>query len=102
MDDFGARAGIGKDSISQFERGLDHLGRFTADVSGMNGVNMMMKRLAMKGMLQKFADEAFDGTSALGSRKVFSKDIGKVSEQRYADLGKHTSVLRYNKRLKRW
>lgn len=87
MDDFGSRAGTGVDSMSQFERGLDHLGRFTADISGMNGVNMIMKRLAMKGMLQKFADEAFDGKSALGSRKVFSKDIGKMSEQRYADLG---------------
>jgi hypothetical protein len=80
-EDFGSR--LGGDSIGNTERILDQVNRFTTDISGMNAVNMVMKRMLIRGMLQKFADEAAGKGTALGTRKF---SLAKTN-QRYEDIG---------------
>ena len=86
-EEFGSRLGSGR--INKFERGLDHMGRLTADISGMTLINGIMKRIAMRGVVQKFVDEAFGGADALTSTRVWTKGRGafKKTNQRYRDLG---------------
>lgn len=75
-DEFGSR--IGTTKWRGVEQGLDRLNRFTADISGMHLVNQAMKRIAIKGIMQRYLDEAF------GKGKVMSKarlrDIGISDE----------------------
>lgn len=80
-EDFGSR--LGTESIGKTERVLDQVNRVTTDVSGMNLVNMVLKRTLIRGMLQKFADEAMGGAEALGTRTL----LFKKTNQRYEDLG---------------
>tara|TARA_S200000501_G_C20846934_1_gene753995 strand:- start:135 stop:2618 length:2484 start_codon:yes stop_codon:yes gene_type:complete len=77
-DEFGAR--ISKSKIRKVERTLDHLNRITADISGMNIVNMAMKRIALKGMVQKWVDQAFGGKAAMSLKRA--RDLG-ISDAMY-------------------
>jgi len=77
-DEFGARLSTSK--INKLERGLDHLSRTTADISGMNIVNMAMKRIALKGMVQKWVNEAFGGSAAISKKRA--RDLG-ISDAMY-------------------
>lgn len=56
------------------EVGLDHVSRLTADISGMHGVNMIMKRILLKGIVQKYLDEALGGAKALSGKRL--RDLG--------------------------
>ena len=77
-DEFGARLSTSK--VVKVERALDHLNRITADISGMNIVNMAMKRIALKGMVQKWVDEAFGGSAAMTKKRA--RDLG-ISDAMY-------------------
>ena len=90
-DEFGSR--VGKKRISQIERGLDHVGRFTSDISGMNLVNTLMKRIALKGMVQKYVDEAFGGAKALSKQRYQDLGISETMQKRILDaIKKHSST----------
>jgi len=56
------------------EVGLDHVSRLTADISGMHGVNMIMKRILLKGIVQKYLDEAYGGAKVLSNKRL--RDLG--------------------------
>ena len=56
------------------EVGLDHVSRLTADISGMHGVNMIMKRILLKGIVQKYLDEALGGAKVLSGKRL--RDLG--------------------------
>lgn len=89
-DEFGSR--VGKKRISQIERGLDHVGRFTADISGMNLVNTLMKRIALKGMVQKYVDEAFGGVAAMSKKRYQDLGISETMHKRILDAIKKHSI----------
>ena len=89
-DEFGSR--VGKKGISNVERGLDHVGRFTADISGMNLVNTLMKRIALKGMVQKYVDEAFGGAKALSKKRYQDLGISETMQKRILDAIKKHSI----------
>ena len=58
----------------KIEVGLDHVSRLTADISGMHGVNMIMKRILLKGIVQKYLDEAYGGAKVLSGKRL--RDLG--------------------------
>ena len=89
-DEFGSR--VGKKRISNIERGLDHVGRFTSDISGMNLVNTLMKRIALKGMVQKYVDEAFGGAKALSKQRYQDLGISETMQKRILDAIKKHSI----------
>ena len=87
-DEFGSR--VGKKGISNVERGLDHVGRFTADISGMNLINTLMKRIALKGMAQKYVDEAFGGVAAMSKKRYQDLGISETMQKRILEsIKKH-------------
>ena len=55
-DEFGSRMAAIITKYQKLERGLDYANRFTADVSGMHLVNQAMKRIAIKGIMQRYLD----------------------------------------------
>ena len=89
-DEFGSR--VGKKKITEIERGLDHVGRFTSDISGMNLVNTLMKRIALKGMVQKYVDEAFGGAKALSKQRYQDLGISETMQKRILDAIKKHSI----------
>ena len=87
-DEFGSR--VGQKGISKVERGLDHVGRFTADISGMNLINTLMKRIALKGMAQKYVDEAFGGVAAMSKKRYQDLGISETMQKRILEsIKKH-------------
>ena len=89
-DEFGARLSTSK--ITKLERGLDHLNRVTADISGMNIVNMAMKRIALKGMVQKWVNEAFGGSAAMSKKRARDLGISDAMYKRIIDQIKKHAV----------
>ncbi len=89
-DEFGSR--ISKSRINKIERGLDHLNRVTADISGMNIVNMAMKRIALKGMVQKWVDQAFGGKAAMSLKRARDLGISDAMYKRILDQIKKHAV----------
>jgi hypothetical protein len=89
-DEFGSR--ISKSRINKIERGLDHLNRITADISGMNIVNMAMKRIALKGMVQKWVDQAFGGKAAMSLKRARDLGISDAMYKRILDQIKKHAV----------
>ena len=73
-DEFGSRMAAIKTKYQKLERGLDYANRFTADVSGMHLVNQAMKRIAIKGIMQRYLDEAFSKGKVMSSARL--RDIG--------------------------
>ena len=89
-DEFGARLSTSK--ITKLERGLDHLNRVTADISGMNIVNMAMKRIALKGMVQKWVNQAFGGKEAMSLQRARDLGISDVMYKRILNQIKKHAV----------
>ena len=89
-DEFGARLSTSK--VTKLERGLDHLNRVTADISGMNIVNMAMKRIALKGMVQKWVNEAFGGSAAMSKKRARDLGISDAMYKRIIDQIKKHAV----------
>ena len=92
-DEFGSRVGTNSGKlINKVERGLDHVGRFTADISGMNLINTLMKRIALKGMVQKYVDEAFGGAKALSKKRYQDLGISETMHKRILESIKKHSI----------
>lgn len=89
-DEFGARLSSSK--VIKLERGLDHLNRITADISGMALVNTAMKRIALKGMVQKWVDEAFGGSAAMSKKRARDLGISDAMYKRIIDQIKKHAV----------
>lgn len=89
-DEFGARLSSSK--VIKLERGLDHLNRVTADISGMALVNTAMKRIALKGMVQKWVDEAFGGSAAMSKKRARDLGISDAMYKRIIDQIKKHAV----------
>ena len=89
-DEFGARLSTSK--VVKVERALDHLNRITADISGMALVNTAMKRIALKGMVQKWVDEAFGGSAAISKKRARDLGISDAMYKRIIDQIKKHAV----------
>ncbi|NYZ70216.1 hypothetical protein H0A36_29840, partial [Endozoicomonas sp. SM1973] len=68
IDDFGATFNGHTNKWDKLERGLDHMGKFTANMSGFHSINHMLQNLTMKGMAQNFLDYS------LKNKRVMSTD----------------------------
>ena len=58
----------------------------------MNLVNTLMKRIALKGMVQKYVDEAFGGAKALSKQRYQDLGISETMQKRILDAIKKHSI----------
>lgn len=112
MDEMGSLMGGGRQSMQRMEAKLDQVNFAVAHQSGFFAVNQVEKQLAMKGMAQKWLNDALsattvtrtaevDGvTSTIASRTHRTQDT--MSEARFNDLGISSEMrLRVEEQLRR-
>lgn len=91
VEDFAAGSGKKASRMDTVERGLDHLNKATADISGFHIVNSFLQNIAAKSMAQRFLDYSLKGKKVLTRNRLREIGIDDGLLERIANEFRHAS-----------